>query len=50
MPASAAVIDLQEFRARRSARAEPRPAPITTPMARSVAPFWIVWVPVWPVR
>jgi hypothetical protein len=44
---AAAVIDLQEFRARRAPRPEPRPMTATQ---RAVAPFWVVWVPVWPVR
>jgi hypothetical protein len=44
---AAAVIDLQEFRARRAPRPEPRQVATTQ---RAVAPFWVVWVPVWPVR
>jgi hypothetical protein len=49
MTAAAAVIDLQEFRDRRRPRrtaastsTAPRPAPLV--------PFWVCWVPVWPVR
>jgi hypothetical protein len=49
--AAAAVIDLDSFRARRAA---PRPAPARAPAPAgspvAYAPFWIVWVPAWPVR
>lgn len=50
MPNAAAVIDLDSFRARRAAPRPPAraPAPAASPVA--YAPFWIVWVPAWPVR
>lgn len=48
MPNAAAVIDLDSFRARRAMTHRPAPAPAPTRVA--YAPFWIVWVPAWPVR
>ena len=50
---TAAVIDLDSFRARRAA---PQPPPARLPGRAAAAapvafaPFWIVWVPAWPVR
>jgi hypothetical protein len=58
MPTAAAVIDLDSFRARRAAmRAAPATAPVrsaspytVTAAPSAYAPFWVVWVPAWPVR
>jgi hypothetical protein len=55
MSRSAAVVDLQDFRRRRSAReapaaSAPRPVAPTLPYAALVpVPVWVVWMPVWTV-
>jgi hypothetical protein len=48
--AAAAVIDLEEFR-RRQARRETAKPGMSTPLRRQppIVPFWVVWIPVWPV-
>lgn len=46
---AAAVIDLETFRRERLERQRPtRPMPARPPAAVLV-PFWVAWVPVWPV-
>jgi hypothetical protein len=43
---AALVIDLDDFRRRRAARSEARPATSAPAMVPPV-PVWLVWVPVW---
>jgi hypothetical protein len=46
---AAAVIDLDSFRRRRQASdPAPRPAQVRRPNA-VLMPFWVAWVPMWPV-
>ena len=46
MTATAAVVDLQEFRTRRAARPQPQAPRMVAPLV----PMMVVWVPVMPVR
>jgi hypothetical protein len=46
---AAAVIDLDEFRRRQAMRETAKPARMQPRRVPAVVPFWVVWIPVWPV-
>jgi hypothetical protein len=47
--AAAAVIDLETFRRQRQERLRPARAMPARQPAVMVMPFWVTWVPMWPV-